>query len=159
MMGRNPGGDTGSGQYAFVIETSDTLDPAWHWVNELGRDGIAAGRGVHEDHRHGPADTARALIDAYFDHLVSDEPEAVEYWLWEDAYDTRWRIRLWDIPATGYDEYSTVPLPGDPTRRNYPVAMAVDRVEPTSVITLPCEVVRRRLTAKQDARSRQTMPG
>jgi hypothetical protein len=101
-----------SGQYAFAIETRDNLDRSWSWISEDGNtEGVAAGRGRR---RSGdPRDFARAAFDAYLDHLVAASPTVVEYFLYDDVDDTEWRIRVWDIPGTGYDEISTVPPPGD----------------------------------------------
>jgi hypothetical protein len=83
--------------------------------------------------------------------MVATSSERADYYLYEDDEDTEWRIRVWDIHATGYDQISTVPPPGDRVRRNYPLAMMTDKIESHSTVTLPNRVVRDRLRAKQTA--------
>ncbi|MGW4412379.1 peptide deformylase, partial [Nonomuraea sp. NPDC004702] len=95
-----------------------------------------------------PHDFGRATFDAYLDHLVATAPEVVEYLLFEDDHDTEWRIVVWDVPATSYDQRSTVPAAGDRARRQYPLAMAADGVVPQATSTWPGTVVRERLQAK-----------
>lgn len=144
----------GNAQYAFVIETRDNLSRTWRWISDYGdADGVAAGRGVEDDVTVSPRAFARATLDAYLDHMVAASSEEVDYYLYEDGEDIEWRIRVWDIYATGYDQISTVPQPGDRVRRNYPLAMMADKIEPASIVTLPSRVVRDRLRVKQAART------
>ena len=95
-----------------------------------------------------PRDFGRATFDAYLDRLVATSPAAVEYFLFDDDRDTEWRILVWDVPATGYDQVSTVPPPGDRARLQYPLALAAGGVEPQSTSTWSGSVVRKRLQAK-----------
>jgi hypothetical protein len=135
-----------------LIETRDNISRTWAWISEYGdADGVAAGRGVEEDVAGSPRAFARATLDAYLDHMVATSSEQVDYYLYEDREDTEWRIRVWDIHATGYDQISTVPQPGDRIRRNYPLAMMTDKIEPHSTVTWPNRVVRDRLRVKQAA--------
>lgn len=59
--------------------------------------------------------------------------EQAEFWLYEDEYDTSLRIRLWDIPSTGYEAISTVPCrppmirPASPTRSCCPPPTSTPR--------------------------------
>jgi peptide deformylase len=135
-------------QYAFVIQTRDDLDQSWSWVLDYGDADPAVGRGVADDVPGTPRDFGRAAFDAYLDHLVVTAPEAVKYFLFEDDDNTQWRIQVWDVPATGYYQRSTVPPPGDRGRLQYPLAMVADGVEPQATSTWPGTVVRKRLQAK-----------
>ncbi|GAA4932021.1 hypothetical protein HD597_012851 [Nonomuraea thailandensis] len=139
-------------QYAFVIQTKDDLDGSWSWITNYGdADNPVVGRGVIDDAPGSPQDFGRATFDAYLNRLAAVSPEAVEYFLFEDHDDTWWRIQVWDVPATGYDQRSTVPPPGDRARLQYPLAMAADGIEPQATRTWPGTVVRKRLQAKQAA--------
>ncbi|MFG1620201.1 hypothetical protein ACGFI3_46270 [Nonomuraea wenchangensis] len=143
---------TGS-QYAFVIQTRDDLDRSWSWITDYGTaDKTAVGRGVIDDAPGSPQDFGRATFDAYLDRLVATSPEAVEYFLFDDDADTQWRIQVWDIPATGYDQRSAVPPPGDRVRLQYPLVLVADGIEPQATSTWPGAVVRKRLQDKQAAR-------
>jgi hypothetical protein len=66
-----------------------------------------AGRGVVDDAVGSP----RVFGRAYLDDLVAHVSMAVDYFLLDDDDDTAWRILVWDVPATGYDQRSTVPRP------------------------------------------------
>lgn len=139
-------------QYAFVIQTRDKPDRAWSWVMDYrSADDVVIGRGVEDDASGTPRSFGRATFNAYLDRLVASAPEAVDYYLFDDEYDIKWRILVWDVPATEYSQYSTVPPAGDCGRRGYPLAMAVEGIEPHSVSTWPGNVVRRRLHDKQRA--------
>ncbi|WP_433513749.1 peptide deformylase [Nonomuraea sp. CA-143628] len=132
-----------------MIQTRDDLDRSWSWVSDYGdADNPVAGRGVEDDAPGTPHDFGRATFDAYLDHLVATAPGMVEYFLFEDDDDTEWRVLVWDVPATGYDQMRTVPTAGDRARRQYPLAMAADGVVPQATSTWPGTVVRRRLQAK-----------
>jgi hypothetical protein len=139
-------------QYAFVIETKDDLDGSWSWITNYGdADNPVVGRGVIDDAPGSPQDFGQATFDAYLDRLAAVSPETVEYFLFEDDYDTCWRIQVWDVPATGYDQRSSVPPPGDRARLQYPLAMTADGIEPQATSTWPGTVVRKRLQDKQAA--------
>ncbi|RSN03110.1 hypothetical protein DMB42_35360 [Nonomuraea sp. WAC 01424] len=129
-----------------MIQTRDKLDRKWSWVLDHGAadDGVA-GSGVEDDIAGSPLSFARATFDAYLNHLIVVAPGAVDYYLFEDECDTEWRILVWDVPSTDYSRDNSVPPPGDPVRRGYARAMAVERVEPQAVCTWPGHVVRRRL--------------
>lgn len=143
--------DSTGNQYAFVIQTRDKHDRVWSWVTNYGPadDMMAAGRGVEDDASGSPRSFGRATFDAYLDRMVASAPGAVDYYLLDDEDDTEWRIQVWDVPATEYSQYSTVPPPGDRLRLGYALAMAVDSIEPHSVSTWPGSVVRRRLHDKK----------
>jgi hypothetical protein len=91
---------------------------------ERANDGVLAGRGVEDNATGSPRGFGRATFDSYLDHLVATAPGAVEYYLLDDEDDTEWRILVWDVPATEYSQFSTVPPPGDSARLAYPLAMA-----------------------------------
>lgn len=139
-------------QYAFVIQTRETQDRVWSWVSyEASGDDVAAGRGVVDNVSGTPRSFGRATFNAYLDYLVASVPGAVDYYLFEDEYDTEWRILVWDVPATDYSQYNTVPPPGDSLRRGYALAMAAENIEPHAISTWPGSVIRRRLQDKQRA--------
>jgi hypothetical protein len=68
--------------------------------------------------------------------------------LFEDDQGTERRILVWDVPATGYDQMSTVPPCGDRARLQYPLAMAADGIQPHATSTWPGAVVRKCLQAR-----------
>jgi peptide deformylase len=139
-------------QYAFVIQTRDDLDRSWSWILDYGdADSPVAGRGVEDDVSETPQDFGRVTFDAYLDRLVAISPEVAEFFLFEDDHDTEWRILVWDVPATGYDQMSTVPPAGDRARLQYPIAMAADGVRPQGMSRWPGTVVRKRLQAKAES--------
>lgn len=141
--------DIGSGHYAFMIENRSVHDSSWWRVDE---DQAGHGFGVVDDLELGPRDAARALLDAYFDYLVDEEPVQAAYFLYDDYDDTQWRIRLWDIAEVGYDAIATVwPLDAR-AARVYPISLSSYRFESTKVITPPALVAWKRLRAKQEAR-------
>lgn len=141
-----------AGQYAFVIQTHDTLHRSWSWISAYGTPGSAAiGRGVEDDAPGTPQEFGRARFDAYLDHLVADAPGAVDYFLLEDDDDTEWRILVWDVPATDYHLRSSVPPAGDRARLGYALALAVEGGEPHATSTWPGADVRDRLRAKRSA--------
>ncbi|WP_336213590.1 hypothetical protein [Nonomuraea sp. LPB2021202275-12-8] len=147
-------------QYAFVIQTRDKRDRAWSWVTNYGPadDMMAAGRGVEDDASGSPRSFGRATFDAYLDRMVASASGAVDYYLLDDEDDTEWRIQVWDVPATEYSQYSTVPPPGDRVRLGYARAMAIENIEPHSVSTWPGSVVRRRLHDKKWAAQKDEGP-
>ncbi|MFF5248880.1 hypothetical protein ACFY3V_31755 [Streptosporangium sp. NPDC000095] len=69
---------------------------------------------------------------------------------------------MWDVPATGYDQRSTVPPPDDPLRVGYALAMAIEGGEPHYVGRWSGADVRKRLRdlmARAEAsRTRQAVP-
>jgi hypothetical protein len=83
--------------------------------------------------------------------MVATLPEQVDYYLYEDRDETEWRIRVWDIHATGYGQINTVPPPGDRVRRSYPLAMMAEEIEPHSTVTWSNRVVRDRFRVKRAA--------
>ncbi|TDC00699.1 hypothetical protein E1267_33930 [Nonomuraea longispora] len=154
--------DSTGKQYAFVIQTRDKLSKVWSWVMDYrSADGSVTGRGVIDDAEGSPHSFGRATFDAYLDHLVASVPEAVDYYLHDDEYDTEWRILVWDVPATEYSQYSTVPSPGDRARLGYALAMAAENIAPHAKSTWPGHVVRGRLHNKQWAAQENggTAPG
>jgi hypothetical protein len=82
--------------------------------------------------------------------------EQAEFWLYEDEYDTSLRMRLWDIPSTGYEAISTVPPSDDPARLTYPIVLSAANIDPTNVITLAGNIVRGSLHRKLEARRHDT---
>ncbi|TCN28885.1 hypothetical protein EV644_14227 [Kribbella orskensis] len=81
--------------------------------------------------------------------------EQAEFWLY-DEYDTSLRIRLWDVPSTGYEAISTVPPSDDPARLTYPIVLSAANIDPTNVITLAGNIVRGSLHRKLEARRHDT---
>ncbi|MEV4477032.1 hypothetical protein [Nonomuraea sp. NPDC049504] len=80
-------------QYAFVIQTRDKHGKVWSWVMDHGpADDRVVGRGVVDDAEESPHSFGRATFDAYLDRLIATAPEAVDYYLYDDEYDTEWRI-------------------------------------------------------------------
>lgn len=116
---------------------------------------------MEDDASGSPRSFSRATFEAYLDHLVASAPETVDYFLFDDHDDTEWRILVWDVPATEYSQYSTVPPPGDRVRLGYARAMALEGIEPHSRSTWPGSEVRRRLRDKQKAAQKDdgTEPG
>ncbi|GGO10219.1 hypothetical protein GCM10010116_20550 [Microbispora rosea subsp. aerata] len=146
---RRPRTDSAGGQYAYVIETRDNQERHWSWIVDFGD---VIGRGVEDGLPDNPGDFARTTFDDYLNRLVERAPGAVEFFLWEDEDDTQWRIQVWDVHATGYDQINSVPEPGDRARRQYPLALRAERIPPQLIVTFPGDVVRNRLQAKQLAR-------
>ncbi|MFI7453676.1 hypothetical protein ACIBQX_39720 [Nonomuraea sp. NPDC049714] len=138
-------------QYAFVIQTRDKLDKVWSEVRHYGPGDMVLERGVEDDAEGNPQDFGHATFDAYLDHLVASAPEIVDDYVFDDEYDTEWRILVWDVPATEYSQYSTVPPPGDRHRGGYARAMALENIKPHAVSRWPGRVVRRRLHDKRRA--------
>ncbi|MEU6718319.1 hypothetical protein ABZ897_43210 [Nonomuraea sp. NPDC046802] len=143
---------SGGHQYAFVIQTRSTRETSWSWITDFGdRDHPVIGRGVVDDAVGSPRVFGRATFRAYLDDLIAEAPTAVDYFLLDDDDDTAWRILVWDVPATGYDQRSTVPPAGDRTRLQYALALAIEGGEPHHMSTWPGAEVRKNLLVRAAA--------
>lgn len=148
---RSARGEARARPYAFVIETKDNQERRWSWIVDFGD---VVGRGVADELRGSPEDFARAALDSYLHRLVERAPGAAEFFLHEDEHDTQWRVQVWDIRATGYDQICGVPPAGDLARRQYPLTLRAERIAPQVIVTVTGEVVRNTLRAKHAAQQR-----
>ncbi|MEV4250190.1 hypothetical protein AB0J63_43150 [Streptosporangium canum] len=146
-----------------MIQTRDSGDSHWSWITDFGsKDRLVIGRGVVDDAVGSPRVFGRATFRAYLDKLVAQAPAAVDYYLFDDDHGTDWRILVWDVPTTGYDQRSTVPPPGDPLRAGYALALAIEGGEPHYVGTWNGVDVRKRLrdlaVRAEASRTREAVP-
>jgi hypothetical protein len=155
---------TFGGQYAYVIQTREPGHRSWSWVSYSNGERQTAGRGVVDDAVGSPRVFGRATFRAYLGHLIAEASEVVQYFLDEEyqEHGTDWRILVWDVPATGYDQRSTVPPPGDPLRAGYALAMAIEGGEPHYVGIWNGVDVRKRLRdlamRAEASRTREAVP-
>jgi hypothetical protein len=155
--------ETCSGWYAFLIDSKGNLDKSWllRGQNTENPGDLVWGGGVRDGVQSSPKGFAREILDAYLDHLISVGPEEVEYLLYEDEDDTKLRVRVWDIPVVDRDRISagwSIPDPATRLSHGYARGLSVEGFEPTSVVTLPAEVVRTRLRRKMAERQEHPDP-
>ncbi|MFS1305324.1 hypothetical protein [Streptosporangium longisporum] len=155
---------TSGRQYAYVIQTREPGRPSWSWASYGDKERQTAGRGVVDDATGSPRVFGRATFRAYLEHLVTEASEVVRYFLQGEhpEHDTDWRILVWDVPATGYDQRSTVPPAGDPLRAGYALAMAIEGGEPHYLGTWSGADVRKRLcdlvVREEESHARDAVP-
>ncbi|WP_433463988.1 hypothetical protein [Spirillospora sp. CA-128828] len=151
--------DSGNGWFAFLIENKDNLDKRWSTCGEDTKtDDVGRGGGIRQEVKGDARDFAREILDAFLDHLVANRPEYVEYLLYEDDEDTNLRARVWDIDVADADRISagsSIPEPGTRLSHGYARGLSIEGIEPTSVVTLPADVVRDGLRRKLDERREQ----